>query len=286
MMGRWLSAFVGLGMLAFGSITFVLGLILGHGMGGSIAIATPPAETAEAGTGAAAATADAAPAGSDAAGGGTSVNVAVQDAEPPAATTTTAATTTAAVTTTAVTTTATTATAEPPAVAAPAATAPADMAPPPVEVAALPPAEPAPSQQAAEPPAVADVRSGPSPQHPPVSRMRGPLLQAATAVPPPEAGLPPPVPVETAGPPSVLSVQVARFLMRENADALAAELAALGYKPQIVLAREPGIPAAPSWYMVTLGPQPDAETANRLAREAAAALGLPAHAVSWPLATE
>lgn len=251
MMGRWLSAFVGLGMLAFGSITFVLGLILGHGVGGSIAIANPPAETAEA-TADASATppADPALAGAvaDTAGDGRSVNVVVQDAEPPVVI-----------------------------------AAPADAAPP-AEVAALPSAEPAPPP----PPAVADVRSGPSPQRPPASRMRGPLLQATTAVPPPEAvaELPPPAPVEAAGPPSVLSVQVARFLMRENADALATELATLGYKPQIVLAREPGIPAAPSWYMVTLGPQPDTETANRLAREAAAALGLPAHAVSWPLATE
>ncbi|HEV7368318.1 SPOR domain-containing protein [Arenibaculum sp.] len=260
MMGRWLSAFVGLGMLTFGCITFVLGLILGHGMGGSFAIANPPAEASATGAEAVAS----APA-ADGAAGGQSVSVSVSDSSSVASAGSTA-----------------------PASGPAEASVPVETAAP-TEVAALPPAEAAdPPPAAAEPPAVVEVRSGPSPQRPPSSKMRGSLLEATTAMPPPEtvAEVPPPVPVEAAGPPSILSVQVARFLMKENADALAAELAALGYKPQIVLAREPGIPAAPSWYMVTLGPQPDAETANRLAREAAAALGLPAHAVSWPLATQ
>lgn len=261
MMGRWLSAFVGLGMLTFGCITFVLGLILGHGMGGNFAIANPPAE-ASATEAEAVASAPAA----DGAAGGQSVSVSVSASSSVASSESTA-----------------------PASGPAEASVPVEAAAP-TEVAALPPSAVAdPSAAAvADPPAVAEVRSGPSPQRPPSSKLRGSLLEATTTMPPPEtvAELAPSMPVEAAGPPSILSVQVARFLMKENADALAAELAALGYKPQIVLAREPGIPTAPSWYMVTLGPQPDAETANRLAREAAAALGLPAHAVSWPLATE
>jgi cell division septation protein DedD len=151
---------------------------------------------------------------------------------------------------------------------------PSGAAPAPAK--AEPPAAPAPAP--AEPKKVAGIRVGPPPEELLSSPQRGALVQAVTAPPLPEGAVAPPAP-----PPSRYAVQVARFLLPENAETLAASLRGRGYRPEIVVSETPATPAAPSWYLVVIDPKGDWKTAERLAIEVATTLGLPGQVVSWPL---
>ena len=82
-------------------------------------------------------------------------------------------------------------------------------------------------------------------------------------------------------PEPVHAVQVGRFLSRPSAEALAVDLIAHGYDARVVAARSLGVPTRAEWYLVTIGPQPDRPTADRVAREVSAAMGVPAQPLSW-----
>lgn len=138
------------------------------------------------------------------------------------------------------------------------------------------PADPAPSV-AAPGPAAAPV---PPPAGPPVKGLRsgsvgvgeaGPLVQALAAA-DPEA-------VAEPAPDRVVSVEVGRFLLMENAAAFAMELSGQGYAADILLA---AFPDMPPWHVVTLGEQPDEKTAISLAQAVSRRTGLEARVVSWP----
>lgn len=137
---------------------------------------------------------------------------------------------------------------------------------------------PTPTPTPAEPKKVSGIRVGPPPEELLSSPQRGALVQAATAPPMPEGAAAPPAP-----PPSRYAVQVARFLLPENAETLAASLRGRGYRPEIVVLETPATPAAPSWHLVVIDPKGDWKTAERLAIEVATTLGLPGQVVSWPL---
>ncbi|MQP67345.1 hypothetical protein GE253_18625 [Niveispirillum sp. SYP-B3756] len=77
----------------------------------------------------------------------------------------------------------------------------------------------------------------------------------------------------------VISVEVARFLLASAAADLVVQLKKQGFTAETVTASFPGMPP---WHVVTLGPQPDEQTAHQLAIEAARATGLAARVVSWP----
>lgn len=124
---------------------------------------------------------------------------------------------------------------------------------------------------------VQDLRSGPPPGPVPPSPLQGPLVRQAAArppPPPPPANPVPPLPVSD----RIISVQVGRFLLPEGAAELAGRVAAQGHKAVIVATTEPG---TPTWHVVTLGPQPDETTAQRLADETERTLGLRAVVVTW-----
>lgn len=134
------------------------------------------------------------------------------------------------------------------------------------------------SPNAATPPAPPVAPAGP-----PVKGLRsgavgageaGPLVRALAAA-DPEAS-PPSVPDR------IVSVEVGRFLLVENAAAFAAQLGGQGYEADILLAAFPGMAA---WHVVTLGVQPDEQTASLLAREVSQRTGLEARVVSWPRPT-
>lgn len=146
-----------------------------------------------------------------------------------------------------------------------------------VQVAEAPPAAPAPAPAAAEPKRIAGIRVGPPPEERLSSPQRGTLVQAASV--PASADVPAPPPA----PPARYAVQVARFLLPENAETLATSLRGRGYQPEIVISETPATPAAPSWYLVVIDPKGDWKTAERLAIEVATTLGLPGQVVSWPL---
>lgn len=98
------------------------------------------------------------------------------------------------------------------------------------------------------------------------------------------ASIPDETMVEVVGrsvPAPVHAVQVGRFLSRSSAEALANDLVAHDYDARVVAAQSLGVPTKADWYLVTIGPQPDRPTADRVAREVSAAMGLPAQPVSW-----
>lgn len=127
---------------------------------------------------------------------------------------------------------------------------------------------------------IAELKVGPPPEEQLSSPQRGALVQAATAPPVPEGVT---VPVTPPSPPVHYAVQVARFLLPENARTLAESLRGRGYRPEIVIAETPATPAAPAWYLVVIDPKGDWKKAERLAIEVATTLGLPGQVVSWPL---
>ncbi|WP_431854410.1 SPOR domain-containing protein [Azospirillum sp.] len=197
------------------------------------------------------------------------------------------------------------ATAAPAAPATPASAAPASAAPvPPPAAPAVPaqggssagggaaPSTAAPSSaapaksSAAEPaPAVKPVKVkglgyGAPPSVEPASALRGKLLQAVDAPAADAADTPKDTPKEAAkdaGPALVYSVSLGRFLMEENADRLFARAQEKGYQPMVVV---PDPPDASGWLTVTLGPQADALSANRLASDAMAQ-GFETWLVTW-----
>lgn len=139
-------------------------------------------------------------------------------------------------------------------------------------------AEPAPE---VKPVKVKGFGYGVPPSVEPATALRGKLLQQADA---PAAEAQPghkaaaPASKDSGGaPPLVYSVALGRFLMAENAVRLVAEAQAKGYAPVLVV---PDPPDPAGWMTVTLGPQPDAGTAGRLASQAAAE-GFETWLVSW-----
>jgi hypothetical protein len=147
--------------------------------------------------------------------------------------------------------------------------------------------------------AVKDYRVGLPLQVTPASPLRGPLVDAALAAPrtltvptapAPSAAGAPAAPVSTArvppagmpaaavAPPFVFAVQVGSFLVKANADRLAAELNARGYAAQVLMAQEPG---GPAWYPVVLAPVHDVASVAELAQEFSASEGRNAEVVSW-----
>lgn len=76
----------------------------------------------------------------------------------------------------------------------------------------------------------------------------------------------------------IISVEVGRFLLVENAAERAAALAQLGFATEVIAASYPGMPV---WHVVTLGVVPDERTARDLATDAATRTGLSAQVVSW-----
>lgn len=78
--------------------------------------------------------------------------------------------------------------------------------------------------------------------------------------------------------PFLLSVQVGSFLMKENADRLAAELNSKAYAAQVVVAQNPG---GKAWYHVVLAPVRDVNAVTQLAQEFSATEGRSAQVVSW-----
>lgn len=76
----------------------------------------------------------------------------------------------------------------------------------------------------------------------------------------------------------IISVEVGRFLLVENAVERAAALTQLGFATELVTASYPGMPA---WHVVTLGALPDERTARDLAMDASTRTGLSAQVVSW-----
>jgi cell division protein FtsN len=155
--------------------------------------------------------------------------------------------------------------------------------------------------------AVKDFRVGLPLTVAPSSPLRGPLVDAALAAPrlltvappspaapgaaagepgTPPAAAPPAMPpsapavaaVAATAPPFVYSVQAGSFLVKDNAERLAAELNERGYAAQVLVAQQPGEPA---WYPVVLAPVHDVETVARLAQEFSASEGRNAEVVSW-----
>jgi cell division protein FtsN len=136
----------------------------------------------------------------------------------------------------------------------------------------------------------------------PLSPLRGPLVDAAlaaprtltvspapsapvagapagTGAPAPTAPVPPAaMPAALAAPPFVYAVQVGSFLIKANADRLAAELDARGYAAQVLMAQEAG---GPAWYPVVLAPVHDVASVAALAQEFSASEGRNAEVVSW-----
>ena len=156
---------------------------------------------------------------------------------------------------------------------------------------------------AIEPVAVKDFRVGLPLDVAPASPLRGRLVEAAQAAPrdliiaPPAAAAaapqasagpaaaPPITPAALpaaatmpAAPPFVFSVQVGSFLVKANAERLAAELNKRGYAAQVLVAQSPGEPA---WYPVVLPPVSDVATVARQAQEFADSEGRNAEVVSW-----
>ena len=156
---------------------------------------------------------------------------------------------------------------------------------------------------AIEPVAVKDFRVGLPLDVAPASPLRGRLVEAAHAAPrdliiaPPAAAAaapqasagpaaaPPITPAALpaaatmpAAPPFVFSVQVGSFLVKANAERLAAELNKRGYAAQVLVAQSPGEPA---WYPVVLPPVSDVATVARQAQEFADSEGRNAEVVSW-----
>jgi hypothetical protein len=190
---------------------------------------------------------------------------------------------------------------------APAAASP-NAAPPAVAqapAAATGSAQAAAAQPAAiEPVAVKDFRVGLPLDVAPASPLRGRLVEAAHAAPRdliiappaaaasapqasagPAAAAPPITPAALpaaaampAAPPFVFSVQVGSFLVKANAERLAAELNKRGYAAQVLVAQSPGEPA---WYPVVLPPVSDVATVARQAQEFADSEGRNAEVVSW-----
>jgi hypothetical protein len=156
---------------------------------------------------------------------------------------------------------------------------------------------------AIEPVAVKDFRVGLPLDVTPASSLRGRLVEAAHAAPrdltiapaataaapqasaSPAAAAPPITPAALpaaaampAAPPFVFSVQVGSFLVKANAERLAAELNKRGYAAQVLVAQSPGEPA---WYPVVLPPVSDVATVARQAQEFADSEGRNAEVVSW-----
>ncbi len=78
--------------------------------------------------------------------------------------------------------------------------------------------------------------------------------------------------------PFMLSVQVGSFLLKQNADRLAAELNSKAYAAQVVVAQNPG---GKAWYHVVLAPVRDVNAVTQLAQEFSATEGRSAQVVSW-----
>jgi len=78
--------------------------------------------------------------------------------------------------------------------------------------------------------------------------------------------------------PFLLSVQVGSYLMKQNADHLAAELNSKAYAAQVVVAQNPG---GKAWYHVVLAPVHDVNAVTQLAQEFSATEGRSAQVVSW-----
>lgn len=153
--------------------------------------------------------------------------------------------------------------------------------------------------------AVKDYRVGLPLQVAPSSPLRGPLVDAALAAPRTltvptgqpvptapgagaQAGASAPIPASQIAPvgmpvvgavrPFVFAVQAGSFLVKANADRLAAELNARGYAAQVLMAQEPG---GPAWYPVVLAPVHDIASVAELAQEFSASEGRNAEVVSW-----
>ncbi|HZB90104.1 MAG TPA: SPOR domain-containing protein [Stellaceae bacterium] len=90
--------------------------------------------------------------------------------------------------------------------------------------------------------------------------------------------MPAAVPAASPSPPFVYSVQAGSFLIKENAERLAAELTQHGYAAQVLVAQSPG---EPTWYPVVLAPVGDVATVARQAQEFTASEGRNAEVVSW-----
>ena len=139
------------------------------------------------------------------------------------------------------------------------------LPPPPAVPAAAPPPVPSPGPPSG--PVVKGLRSDATVDQP--GGQLGSLVAKALA-----SRLPEP---ETA-PDRIISVEIGRFLMMENAAERAAVLARLGFATELVTASYPGMPA---WHVVTLGILPDERTAHDLATDATTRTGLSAQVVSW-----
>jgi hypothetical protein len=242
-----------LGLLMFGLLTFVIGLLLGFQLG------TRQTTPAPAGQAAAAPPAAALPAAVPPAGGS-----AGQPAAPGAA-----ASSTPAAGSTGSGPGAGPAAAPPGSPAA----APASPAPP-----APAPAGAAPADQAAKADKpLQDVRSGPIPGTAAKSFLVGPTQQLAAAPTPLPAAPPPPVDL----PPGdrIIAVQVGRFLLPETAEALARSVTERGWPAKVQVM---DMPELGQWHLVIVGPQPDEMTARKVAASMAAALDLNPTVVSWP----
>jgi hypothetical protein len=159
-----------------------------------------------------------------------------------------------------------------------------------------------PVRAAMEPVAVKDFRVGLPLDVAPASPLRGRLVEAAHAAPrdltiapiaaaapqaaagPASAAAPvaatalPAVATMPTAPPFVFSVQVGSFLVKANAERLAADLNKRGYAAQVLVAQSPGEPA---WYPVVLPPVSDVATVARQAQEFADSEGRNAEVVSW-----